>query len=274
VSARLGKYISNEHSLDVFEDEYGLVNENLLRWVRRLRRMSMGMGEDKEEALEAHLMVRRVMMVLIMDESLIPDVYHLPCSLHSSIISSTNFLQDVLSESSLNSTIAHSALPSSVEHCRRYNHKYNSYQASGAKQLHRSNNNKKKKIIFQQYDVDNFSLPYYHAYIEHFHDSYDVCRYDTNDDNDDDVDGDDDDENDCDDGSDDDDNNNNNHDSDDGEDDGNDDDGVVIMMMMIVIMMIVIMIMFLMMMMMITMMMIMIMLMMNDDDDDDDSDEW
>ena len=61
MSARLGKYISNEHSLDVFEDEYGLVNENLLRWVRRLRRMSMGMGEDKEEALEAQLMVRRVM---------------------------------------------------------------------------------------------------------------------------------------------------------------------------------------------------------------------
>ncbi len=113
MSARLGKYISNEHSLDVFEDEYGLVNENLLRWVRRLRRMSMGIGEDKEEALEAQLMVRRcmddddddddvydddngvdmmimmMMMVLIMDESLIPDVYHRPCSLHSSIISST-----------------------------------------------------------------------------------------------------------------------------------------------------------------------------------------
>ena len=96
------------------------------------------------------------------------------------------FLQDVLSESSLNSTIAHSALPSSVEHCRRYNHKYNSYQASGTKQLHRSSSSSssKKKIIFQQYDVDNFSLPYYHAYIEHFHDSYDVCRYDTNDDDD------------------------------------------------------------------------------------------
>ena len=144
------------------------------------------------------------------------------------------FLQDVLSESSLNSTIAHSALPSSVEHCQRYNHKYNSYQTSGTKQLHRSNSNsnKKKKIIFQQYDVDNFSLPYYHAYIEHFHDSYDVCRYDSNHDNDDDdEDDDDEDDDDCDDDDDD-----NNNDSDD-DDDDNDEMIIMMMMMMMMIMM-------------------------------------